>query len=77
MSVPVADEIAEVLTSGATGVTLLRELQERFASASRWDFIFGVAQAISVHEAWRVGLLLDLTMAQRSLPAELTGSANG
>jgi hypothetical protein len=62
--VSTADQLADVLASGAHGNRLLACLQERFATASRFDFTVGVAMAFSILEADRIGLIHDLTVAE-------------
>jgi hypothetical protein len=62
----VASELAELLTSGVTGMQLLAKLRERFPHAGRADVFFGVAIAISLFEADRIELLAELLAAEKS-----------
>lgn len=73
----VADELADLLLSGASAMTLHAQLQQRFSRASRFDVFWGVAMAISLFEADRVGLLHDLACAEAKLAALEAGGADG
>jgi len=46
-----SEELAAILTSGLAGLSLLRELWDRFPSASRSDVYLGVAIAITTLRA--------------------------
>jgi hypothetical protein len=62
-----ADQIAAILLSGATGLKLMGRLRVECHSAGREDYILGVAMAVSIFEADRVGLLADLHQARATI----------
>ena len=64
---PVADAIADLLTSGLTGPRLMAALWARFPRASRFEVFFGAAIAVSLFEADRLGLVYDLGVANAAL----------
>ena len=51
MDDPLASQIARLLTSGLTGIPLLKALRADFPAAGRNDFFMGVVLAISMYES--------------------------
>jgi hypothetical protein len=73
----IADELAALVTSGATGMRLLSNLNKSFAKASRADVFFGIAIAVSLFEADRIGLIHDLMVSEGAVAALRTVQADG
>ena len=65
----IADELADLVTSGVTGMRLLSNLNQGFGKASRADVFFGIAMAVSLFEADRIGLLYDLMVSEAAVAA--------
>lgn len=63
MDDPIPSQIAQLLTSGLTGMPLIKALREHFAHAKRNDVFMGVVLAISWYEG-------GLMIAESELNAE-------
>lgn len=72
----VADQLADLMMSGATGMQLVALLREHLSHATRDDVFLGIGLAMSLIEADRVGLIHDLTVAENRL-AVLEGASGG
>ena len=70
------DALADLLTSGSTGLELLALLRERFSRATRTEVFHAVTLAVSLLEADRVGLLADLCAAEAAI-TKLRGALPG
>ena len=63
----IVDQVADVMTSGATGFGLLRLLRRHFARVTRDEMFLAAAVATSIHEADRLGLVADLQAAEATV----------
>ena len=62
-----ADQVADMMTSGAVGFGLLRLLRLHAPRVTRDEMFLAAAMATSIHEADRLGLVGDLQQAEATI----------